>query len=834
MQCTKELEKWRNEWTRTLHITEYEPCYEEDYDVEQFLLHDIRLGDQEMVVTGWEKENSSSDCDGSEDDSCNQEVDNNSCIKEKKECKQVSDKSRVSEEKVESCQASSKRLKKRVCPLKGCKSQVIDLPRHLRDVHKWSREKAQKATSKFGMRKSFSSEVVEKEKNKWKDYHHHRKCPVQGYYSTVKRLSHHLQQVHKEIRKGSSEYKTLLKEARSIKPWRSSSRSNHADNSSKARIKVKGDDRKGSNTQGSESSSDVGSYEDISDSEWEGEAESTSSIETSNGIFGTFATWLQTADGGRKPEKMSKQHASQINKMLAVIDPSKDLGSLFDKKLIRDTFLKNHAENAYKPDTIKSYLLSLRYFCSFVLTESPDAVNVNEASVHLIDEKARLWSSSYKKESQRRHLEKQDEDLSNLITPEMVTEYEQRESTRKAVSLISQLSGAHCLQINQAEYTLIRDFILTQITIANAHRSGVLANMTMGEFKKAKLSQGSFVITVKKHKTADIHGPARVVLSPTLFGYLKMYVADVRSVVSQTKDDDDAVILSWSGARVASGQISTAINASWKKAGLQGHISSTLFRKSAVTTVHTKHKDMTGQLADLMAHKESTAQRYYKLHEKQQSSIQAAAELPSIMRATSTANKVSEEGTSMTKVGETNPASTEGAKENKIKWTAQQIAAIRELFQEEINQKSVTMQEVRDKIKDHPTLHDQDAKKVCDRVRSEWRGIENGNKPESDFAAELPGEEETLSDKMSRFLSSSAEFVPPSNSSYLSRNIFSLNNKETLFQLFGGMIRSGIISKPVVKDTLEKEEAGREILRKFTVEQIVNRKRYERRLNRRR
>ena len=383
------------------------------------------------------------------------------------------------------------------------------------------------------------------------------------------------------------------------------------------------------------------------------------------------------------------------------------MASIFDKKLIRDTFLKNHAENAYKPDTIKSYLLSIRYFCSFVLTENPDAVNVNEATVHLIDEKARLWSSSYKKDSQRRHLEKQDEDLSSLITPEMVAEYEQRESTRKAVSLISQLSGAHCLEFNQAQYTLIRDFILTQITIANAYRSGVLANMTMGEFNNAKLSEGCFVITVKKHKTADIHGPARVVLSPTLFGYLKVYVAEVRSVVSQTKDDDDAVVLSWSGARLACGQISTAINASWKKAGLQGHISSTLFRKSAVTTVHTKHKDMTGQLADLMAHKESTAQSYYKLHEKQKSSIQAAAELPSIMRATSTANKVSEEGTSMTKVRETNPSSNkfERTKENRVTWDVQQITAIRELFQEEISQKSVTMQEVRNKIKDHPTLH---------------------------------------------------------------------------------------------------------------------------------
>ena len=102
-------------------------------------------------------------------------------------------------------------------------------------------------------------------------------------------------------------------------------------------------------------------------------------------------------------------------------------------------------------------------------------------------------------------------------------------------------------------------------------------------------------------------------------------------------------------------------------------------------------------------------------------------------------------------------------------WNPQQIEAIRELFQQEISQKSVTMQEVRDKIKDHPTLHDQDANKVCDRVCSEWRGIQNGNKPVTDSAAELLGDEETLSDKL----------VPPLNSSYMSQNIFSRNDKET-------------------------------------------------------
>ena len=325
------------------------------------------------------------------------------------------------------------------------------------------------------------------------------------------------------------------------------------------------------------------------------------------------------------------------------------------------------------PDTIKSYLISLRYFCSFILTEHPDGVNVEDATINFIDKKARLWSSSYKKDSQRRHHEKQDEDLSNLTSAEMITKFEQSESTRRAISLINQLSGAHCLEINTlitliTNYTLTRDVILTQITITNAHRSGLLGNMTMAEFHKAKRCKGSYIISAKKHKTADIHGPARVVLSPTLFDYLKVFVAEVRSVVTLNKDDDDVVILSWSGARLASGQISTAINAAWKKAGIEGHISSTLFRKSAVTAVHTNHQGMKGQLVDLLADKESTAQRYYKLHEKQQSRIKAAAVLPSIMRTT---NKASEEGTSIAKAEDENPVSAEGSKEKQTTWNEQ-------------------------------------------------------------------------------------------------------------------------------------------------------------------
>ena len=42
-----------------------------------------------------------------------------------------------------------------------------------------------------------------KTRQKKKDYHRHRPCPIAGCHSVVKRLPNHIQQVHKDIKKSS-------------------------------------------------------------------------------------------------------------------------------------------------------------------------------------------------------------------------------------------------------------------------------------------------------------------------------------------------------------------------------------------------------------------------------------------------------------------------------------------------------------------------------------------------------------------------------------------------------------------------------------------------------
>jgi hypothetical protein len=86
---------------------------------------------------------------------------------------------------------SKEERRKVCCPLFACKATVIHLPRHMRNVHHWTKEAASKVLSKFNIRKRKNKE------DKKKDYHPRRRCPISNCHSIVHRLPAHLKKVHK-------------------------------------------------------------------------------------------------------------------------------------------------------------------------------------------------------------------------------------------------------------------------------------------------------------------------------------------------------------------------------------------------------------------------------------------------------------------------------------------------------------------------------------------------------------------------------------------------------------------------------------------------------------
>jgi len=212
-----------------------------------------------------------------------------------------------------------------------------------------------------------------------------------------------------------------------------------------------------------------------------------------------------------------------------------------------------------------------------------------------------FWISSYRKHCARHQLANMDSDIKKLLKPEHVSQFRASKPALAAVRILG-TSSDNTHVTTQTEFVIVHDFLLTEIAVGNANRSGVLANMTMNEFLQARLVDGQYVVSVADHKTAYSYGPAKIVLTPTLHSWIDLYAQKLRPSIITTEAAPEQLFLSWNGEALTSGQITRAVQSIWNKAGLNEHITLNLVRKTAVSTMHEKRPQMSSQLADLMCH----------------------------------------------------------------------------------------------------------------------------------------------------------------------------------------------------------------------------------------
>lgn len=97
--------------------------------------------------------------------------------------------------------------------------------------------------------------------------------------------------------------------------------------------------------------------------------------------------------------------------------------------------------------------------------------------------------------------------------------------------------------------------------IDNANRAGVVAYMTIQEYKRAKIHDDRYVVRVLKHKTVNTHGPAQLVLTKHLYSYLGVFIKEMRTQLPNMHSGtcSPPVFLSWSGNSMESSQMTKAI-----------------------------------------------------------------------------------------------------------------------------------------------------------------------------------------------------------------------------------------------------------------------------------
>ena len=222
--------------------------------------------------------------------------------------------------------------------------------------------------------------------------------------------------------------------------------------------------------------------------------------------------------------------------------------------------------------------------------------------------------------------------------------------------------------------------------------------------------------------------------------------------------DKKTVFLLWGGKPMESSQMTKALGSIFKKAGVKGPVHHTLYRKSAVSRCHDKHKEISGNLADLMAHREVTAQKYYRVLEKSKSSVKASQKLHGIMRNTEESSEAKQQAQEHPKevTEDDTTIHDESPMVERIQWTDESLNAIQTLFAKEIDAQNITISCVRQKIQSDPILSKEDPKRVYDRVRAEWRFKSKHDSCDKE-TANLPEEQETIDNRVGRMFQEKEE-----------------------------------------------------------------------------
>jgi len=661
----------------------------------------------------------------------------------------------------------SKSRQKKLCPV--CNSSVIHLPRHLQNVHHWKAEKARCAVQVYGLRKS-SSSVANEHKPK-SDCHRYKQCPMDKCSHSVKRLSSHLLEFH-HLNKKSALFRSMLVLAR-----KRSSVLNDVDSNSSTDSQSLVSDTLGfgSNDLGVLFSDNDDSDEDDKDKDKDvctrmdcNDPQDKCELPTD---FLQFQSWLQTPDGGRKCEKSAKQHAFQVGVIFHANDGH--VSSLWSKKSLNKFLTTDVIEKQFEAGTIKSYLNSLRHWYDYILSEEADRLDSDEKQqIQQSSNRVAKWIASYRKDSASRALEKMDEDISKLITSDKVAQYDKSESALSAIKYLGEVSDGLLHDVSMMEYVQVRDFLLLQIILSNANRSGVLANLTLEQFNGAQFVDGSYVLSVSQHKTAFMYGPAKIVLTPMLYSWMSLFVKYVRSQITKRATGNAMYLfLSWTGEPFESGGITRAIQSAWKKAGLGTEISCTTMRKSAVSSIHQMYPQEKSNLADLMCHTVQTAGKSYRLVQRQQTSVAASKLLTQVMKTRPVSLPIGIEG---------------------------------------VPQESHSLES--DSQDHHMSIESTD-----DHV---YKMIDNDQTDSVELNSESLKTGQTESDDESII-------VGPSIKS--SKSLFGTSDTKVLVDACQEIIKSGPISQKRITDAMEKSTETLSIFHKFTIAQIISRVKYERR-----
>ena len=240
---------------------------------------------------------------------------------------------------------------------------------------------------------------------------------------------------------------------------------------------------------------------------------------------------MESCDGGEKGSDSITQNIRQVRVILQHVDPTnQNLAKLLDRTAVRSEWFVPFKLSNRRPGTVRSYCNSLRSFMDFLIT-TKSRTDFRMDDLQAMQTQARVWGRSLNNSIKAREYEKIYEDFDYITDPTEVSKFENSKPCREAIGIMEKfLQPKKRYGPKQNEYTLVRDFLLWQLSIDNGGRPGRPVE------DSDNLPVQCYVINIFKHKTSATHGPARIVFSEQLYNWFKIFVNNIRKPVLWSSD----------------------------------------------------------------------------------------------------------------------------------------------------------------------------------------------------------------------------------------------------------------------------------------------------------
>ena len=178
-------------------------------------------------------------------------------------------------------------------------------------------------------------------------------------------------------------------------------------------------------------------------------------------------------------------------KMIFVLLGVRDLTTFFNNfiDLVCDNYLSDYrVEREIKASSIKTYILALKEFFTFLLSYEIDIKGIKPTVIISSKAKCELWrKKKYNSQAKGQRQQRRARESKNLISVDQVMAYEKYENACNARNIFNRLAKSE-YELSCSDFVSICDHLIILCSFFTSNRLGVQSNMTMEEFRNVEVS----------------------------------------------------------------------------------------------------------------------------------------------------------------------------------------------------------------------------------------------------------------------------------------------------------------------------------------------------------